>query len=173
MAGRSSCFGVISGFRSSADRKRGYVARCVSRRAPPRLFGIAAMPYGSFHGVIAVALPFVLWREGISVERIATIAAVVQAPAIWYVLWAPVVDWRFRGRTWIMLLSVTSAVVTTAALFLTSRAAIRPATVLFVIASALAQPVSSALGGLVAAVMTPPARDRTAGWSQAGILGAG
>ena len=145
----------------------------MNRGARPWLFGVAAMPYGAFNGVVAVALPFMLRRAGLPVERIAAIAATVQVPAIWYVLWAPIVDWRFRRRTWIVLLSVVTASLTAGALCLTSHAAIRAATALFVAASALAQPISSAVGGLVAAVMPVGLRDRTAGWTQAGILGAG
>lgn len=144
------------------------------RATPPAwLFGIAAMPYGSFNGIAAVALPFLLRRDGASVSRIAAIEALVQAPAIWYVLWAPVVDFGFRRRTWIVLLSAVSGTSTALALGLTSGGGWRLATVLFVIASAFNQPVSSALGALVAAVLPDGMRGRAAGWSQAGILSAG
>jgi len=137
------------------------------------LFGIVAMPYGSFNGVIAVALPYLLRRQGLAVERIAAIAALVQAPAIWYILWAPAVDFHFRRRTWIIVLSLVTAACAAAAFALASRGSIRAATMLFVLASVFCQPVSSALGGLVASVMPLAAQDRTAGFSQAGILGAG
>ena len=40
-------------------------------------------------------------------------------------------------------------------------------------ASVFSQPVSSAVGGLVAAVVPNAMRGRTGGWSQAGILGGG
>ena len=80
------------------------------------------MPYGSFNGVIAVALPYLLRKYGAPVERIASIAAIVQAPAIWYVLWAPAVDLALRRRTWIVVLSVTTATCTAAALCLTASA---------------------------------------------------
>lgn len=142
---------------------------------PPRawLFGIAAMPYGSFSGVVAIALPYLLRKSGMAVEGIASVEALVQAPSIWYVLWAPVVDIKFRRRTWIVLLSVASGVSTAAALVLTMQASFRAATVLFVVASAINQPVSSALGGLAAVVMPDDRRGRAAGWSQAGIVSAG
>jgi hypothetical protein len=131
------------------------------------------MPYGAFNGVVAVAIPYLLRRQGVSVERIAAIVALVQAPAIWYVLWAPVVDIKFRRRTWVVMLSLASAIAAATALSLTTKGLIRSATALFVVASALNQPVSSAVGGLVAAVMSPAQRGRAAGWSQAGVLGGG
>ena len=131
------------------------------------------MPYGAFNGVVAVAIPYLLRKQGISVERIATIVALVQAPAVWYVLWAPVVDMKFRRRTWIVLLGVASAGATAIALHLTTIGLIGAATGFFVLASALNQPVSSAVGGLVAAVMPTAKRGSAAGWSQAGILGGG
>ena len=128
------------------------------------------MPYGAFNGVVAVAIPYLLRRQGVTVERIASIVALVQAPAIWYVLWAPVVDIKFRRRTWIVILSLASAIAAATALRLTATGLIGTATAFFVAASALNQPVSSAIGGLVAAVMSPAQRGRAAGWSQAGIL---
>jgi len=145
------------------------------RRAPPPvwLLGVIAMPYGSFNGVVAVGLPYLLRKQGIGVDRIAAIAALVQAPAIWYVLWAPIVDIKFRRRTWIVALSIISGVATAAALRLTGAGSIRFATSIFVVASAFNQPVSSALGGLVAAVMPSGERGRAAGFTQAGVLGAG
>jgi MFS family permease len=51
--------------------------------------------------------------------------------------------------------------------------ALRSLTVLLVAASIFNQPISSALGGLVSTVMPNALRGRTAGWSQAGILGGG
>ena len=131
------------------------------------------MPYGSFSGVAAVALPYLLRREGLTVDRIASIGALVQAPAIWYVLWAPAVDIKFRRRTWIVLLGALSGAGTATALVLTTTGALRAATLLFVLASAFNQPVSSALGGLAATVIPNDRRGHAAGWSQAGILAGG
>lgn len=137
------------------------------------MFAVPSIPYGAFNGVVAVAIPYLLRRQGVSVERIAAIVALVQAPAIWYVLWAPVVDIKFRRRTWVVMLSVASGIAAGTALRLTTTGAIRAATALFVLASAFNQPVSSAVGGLVAAVMSPAHRGRAAGWSQGGVLGGG
>ena len=143
------------------------------RRPPPWLFAIAAAPYGAFNGLVALALPFVLRRHGISVDHIARIAAVVQAPTIWYFLWAPVVDVGLKRRTWVILLSTASAICCALAIGVDESSTVSRLTVLLVAASVFSQPVSSAIGGLVAAVMPNDLRGRTGGWSQAGIIAAG
>ncbi len=135
-------------------------------------FALASAPYGSFNGLVAVGLPYVLRQRGVAVERIAIIEALVQAPAIWFFLWGPVVDLGLRRRTWIVILSTASAVCAAVALGGVD-GSIRSLTTLLVIASVFAQPVSSAIGGLVATVVPNERRGRTAGWSQAGIFVAG
>ena len=139
---------------------------------PPRpwLFGIASAPYGCFNGLVTVALPYVLSQHGLSLERIATIGALVQAPTIWYFLWAPMVDIGWRRRTWVLMLSVLSAVCAAVAIGLDAAPSIVPLTVLLVAASVLNQPISSAVGALIVAVTPNAMRGHTAGWSQAGIF---
>ena len=139
----------------------------------PWLFGIFSAPYGCFNGLVAVALPYVLRNHGFAVERIAAIGAAVQAPAIWYFLWAPIVDIRLRRRTWLILLSVVSAACAAVAIGNSRSRSLHVLTVLLVTASVFNQPVSSAVGGLAAEVVPNQTRGRTGGWSQAGILGGG
>lgn len=131
------------------------------------------MPYGCFNGLVTVALPYVLRGDGISVSHIATIAAVVQIPAIWYFLWAPVVDVRLRRRTWIVVLSAASALCAGVAIGRSASPNVRSLTALLIVASVFNQPVSSAIGGLVASMVPNELRGRTAGWSQAGMLSGG
>ena len=148
------------------------VAPAGRRGARPWIFGVASIPYGAFNGVVAVALPYFLRARGVSVDQISSIGAAVQAPAIWYFLWAPVVDVGLRRRSWVVLLSVASALCTAVALGHEAGSTTR-LTTLLIVASVFNQPVSSAIGGLVADVMPNAIRGRTGGWSQAGILGGG
>jgi MFS transporter, PAT family, beta-lactamase induction signal transducer AmpG len=136
------------------------------------LFALASAPYGSFNGLIAVGLPYVLRQRGIAIEQIAIIEALVQAPSIWFFLWGPVVDLGFRRRTWIVLLSAASAAFAAAALG-GADGSVPLLTALLVIGSVFAQPVSSAIGGLVASVVPNEMRGSIAGWTQAGIFVAG
>ena len=139
----------------------------------PWRFGLIGVPYGGFYGIVTVALPFVLRHQGLSVGRIASISALVQAPTIWYFLWAPVVDVRFRRRTWVVLLSLATAVFAGLGLFFAGAASVRLATVSLFVGAALSQPIASALGGLVASTIPDESRGRAGGWSQAGMLGGG
>jgi MFS family permease len=148
-------------------------ARPSSRAPRPWLFALAAAPYGSFNGLVAVGLPYMLHQRGIPVERIAAIEAVVQAPAIWFFLWGPVVDLKLRRRTWLVLLSAATAAFVGAAFVAGAASSLRWITVSLVVASVFNQPVSSAIGGLAAAIVPEDRRGLTAGWSQAGIFGAG
>lgn len=139
----------------------------------PWLFGVFSTPYGSFTGLVGVALPYLLRRQGIAVGRIATISALVQAPTICYLLWAPAVDVGLRRRTWLLVLSVASAVCATLALWRLPIDGVGLTTAVLLLASIVTQPISSAVGGLVAAVVPNRFRGRTGGWSQAGMLTGG
>ena len=139
----------------------------------PWRFGLIGIPYGAFYGIVTVALPFLLRRQGLSINRIASIGAFVQAPAIWYFLWAPAVDVRLRRRTWVVVLSAATAVSVAFGLYFAGIGSVRLATVSLVASSILSQPISSALGGLVAETIPDALRGRAGGWSQAGMLGGG
>jgi len=136
----------------------------------PWRFALIGVPYGAFYGLVTIALPFMLRRQGLSVQRIASIGAFVQAPAIWYFLWAPIVDIRLRRRTWVLLLSAVAAVCAAFGLYFAGVGSVRLATTALVAGSALSQPISSALGGLVASTVPNALRGRASGWSQAGML---
>src|SRR5262249_359453 len=137
------------------------------------VFALGAAPYGSFNGLVAVALPYVLRRHGIPVERIAAIGASVSAPTIWYFLWAPIVDVKLRRRSWVLLLSMATAVCCAFAIAGDGAPSIKRLTALFIAASVFSQPISSAIGGLVGTVVPNELRGRTGGWTQAGIVGGG
>ena len=143
------------------------------RPPPPWLFAIASLPYGVFNGLIALALPYLMRRHGVSVERIASVVAIIQAPAIWYFLWAPIIDLRYRRRTWVLMLSAASGICVAVALGLDFATRLGPVTLVLLLGSVISQPISSALGGLVAAVTPRALRGRTSGWGQAGALGGG
>jgi PAT family beta-lactamase induction signal transducer AmpG len=139
----------------------------------PWRFGLASLPYGIFNGILVLSLPYLLRSHGVPVQRIASIGAVVQAPAIWYFLWAPVVDLGLRRRTWIMLLAIASGGCASLALGLDMTTALGTVTALLVAGSIINQPITSALGGLVSEVVPDELRGRTAGWGQAGMLAGG
>ena len=143
------------------------------RPAPPWLFGITNLPYGVYSGFIATAMPYLLRDAGLAVDRIADISALALAPAVWYFLWAPVVDVGIRRRTWLILSSGLSAACLWAALHQPLPSRVAGFTVLVVAGSILNMLVSASNGGLMAVTIADQQRGRAAGFNQAGNVGGG
>jgi PAT family beta-lactamase induction signal transducer AmpG len=143
------------------------------RQAPPWLFGITNLPYGVYTGFIATAMPYLLRNAGLPVDRIADISALALAPAVWYFLWAPVVDVGFRRRTWLIFSSGVSAACLWAALHQPLPSRVGAFTVMVVAGSILNMLVSAANGGLMAVTISDNQRGRAAGFNQAGNVGGG
>jgi PAT family beta-lactamase induction signal transducer AmpG len=143
------------------------------RRPAPWLFGITNLPYGVYSGFITTAMPYLLRNAGLPVDRIADVSALALAPAVWYFLWAPVVDTGFRRRTWLILASAMSAACLWAALRQPLASRLAAFTVLVVAGSILNMLVSASNGGLMAVTIRDHQRGRAAGWNQAGNVGGG
>jgi MFS family permease len=118
-------------------------------------------------------MPYLLRNAGLPVDRIAEISALALAPAIWYFLWAPVVDVGFRRRTWLILSSGMSAACLWAALLQPLPSRVVAFAVLVVAGSILNMLVSAANGGLMAVTIPDHQRGRAGGWYQAGNVGGG
>jgi MFS family permease len=118
-------------------------------------------------------MPYLLRNAGLPVDRIADISALALAPAVWYFLWAPVVDLGFRRRTWLILSSGASAACLWAALHQPLPSRVAAFTVLVVAGSILNMLVSASNGGLMAMTIPDQQRGRAAGFNQAGNVGGG
>jgi len=81
------------------------------------------------------------------------------------------VAYRLFSMAALLALSLATAIL--AAVAIGQDARIGLVVILLTIASAFNQPISSAIGGLVASLVPNRMRGRTAGWSQAGVLGGG
>ncbi len=142
-------------------------------RPAPWLFGITNLPYGVYGGFIATAMPYLLRNAGVAVDRIADVSALALAPAVWYFLWAPVVDTGFRRRTWLIVSSTLSAACLWAALQQPLPSRLATFTILVVAGSILNMLVSASNGGLMAVTIPDAQRGRAGGWYQAGNVGGG
>jgi PAT family beta-lactamase induction signal transducer AmpG len=149
------------------------MTRAPERRPAPWLFGITNLPYGVYSGFITTAMPYLLRNAGLPVDRIADVSALALAPAVWYFLWAPVVDTGFRRRTWLILASAMSAACLWAALRQPLASRLAAFTVLVVAGSILNMLVSASNGGLMAVTIPDHQRGRAGGWYQAGNVGGG
>lgn len=143
------------------------------RHPAPWLFGITVLPYGIYYGFISTSMPYMLRSAGIGVDHIAGISALALSPAVWYFLWAPIVDIGLRRRSWLMLTAALSAVCLCAAMRLPLGSQLNSFVALVIAGSALSTVVGAANGGLMAATLDDSRRGQASGWFQAGYTGGG
>ncbi|MBV9504940.1 MAG: hypothetical protein JO323_08040 [Acidobacteriia bacterium] len=140
---------------------------------PPWLFLVLILPGGIFAGFTSTPLPFLLSRQGVSVERIAAISSLLQLPNIFYFLWAPLVDMRLRRRTWLVLAAFLSAVAIAVAIPLIGPQRVVLVTGLLLAGLVVNDLVTAAQGGLMVSSLAPAGQAKASGWTQAGNLGGG
>src|SRR5581483_2244561 len=84
---------------------------------PPWLIGMGTLTFGFVAGFIVTALPFLLARAGVSVDRIATVSATAMSPTFWAFLVTPLVDVGFTRRFYAFAFATAAAVNLAAALW--------------------------------------------------------
>jgi MFS transporter, PAT family, beta-lactamase induction signal transducer AmpG len=145
----------------------------VRGRAPTWIFGITAIPYGVCGGFISTLLPYFFREAGISVESIGWFATATMVPSFLNFLYAPVVDLGLRRRSWLILMSVLSALCLCAALMLELPRQANLFVVFTFAGQLLNGLVGSCNGGLMATTLDNHERGKAAGWLNAGNLGGG
>lgn len=81
------------------------------RRNPPVwVMGLSNAPFGLVGGFVVVTLPQILAEQGVSGGHIAAITAAILSPSFWAFLFAPMLDVRFRRRTYALLFGLLTAV---------------------------------------------------------------
>jgi hypothetical protein len=144
------------------------------RRWPvPWVFSLLILPLGMIVGLNFTALPFLLTKAGLSVDRIATISSIINLPGVLGLIVSPIVDIKLRRRTWLAigtfgtaiaaciyfpLIGATHAVLMTALIFASGM-------VTFL--------VVAACGGLMVRILSLPDQPKAAAWTQVGVLGGG
>lgn len=137
------------------------------------MFSLLILPLGIAVGFKFTPLPFLLAQAGVPVYRIATIASIVHLPAVLVFLWAPLVDTRFRRRTWLVAGAVGSALGFSIAFPLIGATHLQLVTVLILAAGIGDSLVSASCGGLLVRTLSVPAQAKASAWLQAGQLGGG
>jgi MFS family permease len=74
------------------------------------LFALMAIPYGLSNAIIVVIIPYRMRAAGYSVETIGVLFSILMAPTYLQFLYAPLADWRFSKKTWLVLSALASAV---------------------------------------------------------------
>ena len=144
-----------------------------SRLAPAWLIGMATLPFGLVAGFTVTALPFLLTKVGISVDRVAGVSAVVMSPTFWAFLVTPIVDAGLTRRTWAVLMALLSACCVGTALWNLSPVKLELFTVLLLAGELAIVLYGSALGGWQAGFLPDSMRGKVSGWSNAANLGGG
>ena len=140
--------------------------------APNRFLWIV-LPYAIYIGFTTNgAVSLLLRRVGMPVDQVANAIALLGIPSSIYFLWSPLADLWISRRVWHFLATVGSG----AALAFGSFALYRNpqlAVWIFFFGMIFCMLISSAYGGLIAAMLTPGSRTRAAAWAQASNLGGG
>lgn len=131
------------------------------------------LSFGLVAGFVITALPFLLSRAGVSVDRIASVSAVAMSPTFWAFLLTPIIDTGLTRRAWAFALILFSAVSLAAALWFFSPQRLGLFTALVLIAELAIVLQGNAVGGWVAEFVTDSQRGKVGGWTNAANLGGG
>jgi len=107
------------------------------------------------------------------VDRIASISSIVNLPGVIGFLFAPVVDIKFRRRTWLVLASLGTALSACLYFPLIGASHLVLMTAIILAGGLIAFLVSAACGGLIVKTLSESAQSKAAAWIMAGQLGGG
>jgi MFS family permease len=139
--------------------------------APTWLYGITTLPFGVASGFSGIAMPFLLRKAGLSVDRIAEITALCLVPSSYQFLWAPILDLGPRRKRWLVALAAIGSACFFFALLLPIATQLSAFITLAVAGQALVGLTGSCNGGLMATTLPDNVRGSAGGWSNAGNLG--
>jgi len=140
----------------------------------PWLFSLLILPLGIVVvGFNFTALPLLLAQAGVSVDRIASISSIINLPGVLGFLVAPVVDIKFRRRTWLAIATFATALSVCLYFPLIDASHLTLMTVLILFGGFVTFLVSAACGGLIVKTLPMLAQSKAAAWIMAGQLGGG
>jgi PAT family beta-lactamase induction signal transducer AmpG len=137
---------------------------------PLWLFSLVLLA-GSVGPFVLVAMPFLLRREGISVEVISRISAVAMSPFMLMFLWSPVVDVILSRRNWIIVGNLLAAVFLYLGILLPRPQYLGLFTAMLFMGNMAISIYAIALNGLMAVLVPEEARGKGAAWFQIGNFG--
>jgi MFS family permease len=134
---------------------------------------MGTLTFGLVAGFMVTALPFLLTKAGISVDRIATVSAAAMSPMFWAFLLTPIVDAGFTRRTYAFSLGIVSAVSLAAALWLFSPDRLFLFTAFALLGELAVALQGSAVSGWTTEFLTDAQRGQVGGWMNVANLGGG
>ena len=140
---------------------------------PPWLIGMGTLTFGLVAGFVITALPFLLAKAGISVDRIATVSATAMSPTFWAFLVTPIVDVGFSRRAYAFALGIASAASLGVALWLLAPDRLTLFTALVLLAELAVVLQGSAVTGWTSEFVPDTQRGQVGGWINVANLGGG
>lgn len=144
------------------------------RRWPaPWVFSLLILPLGMLFGLNYTALPFLLAKDGLSVDRIATISSIINLPGVLGLIVSPIVDVKLRRRTWLAIATFGTAIAACVYFPLIGASHTALMTALIFAGGMVTFLVLAACGGLIVRILSSADQPKAAAWTQVGILGGG
>lgn len=135
--------------------------------------GLALFPFGLVVGFTITALPFLLTRQGIPLDRVASTSAVVMSPTFWGWLVCPVLDTGLTRRAYCWLTACIGAGCIALALGVLSAGRLEVAAALLLLAELAMVMFGNAVNGWMAEFVPDKMRGSVAGWTNVANLGGG
>jgi MFS family permease len=146
----------------------------IQRRWPaPWVFSLLILPLGMIYGFDVTALPFLLAKAGVPVDRIASVSAIAGLPGVLGLFIAPIVDIKLRRRTWLAIGIFGTAIAACIYFPLIGASHVVLMTALIFGGGMVTFLVMAACGGMMLRMLTSANQSKAAAWTQVGILGGG
>src|SRR5262250_2571649 len=146
----------------------------IQRRWPaPWIFSLHILPLGMIYGFNFTALPFLLAKAGVPVDRIASVSAINLFTGVLGLLTAPLVDIKLRRRTWLAVGTFGTAIAACIYFPLIGASHALLMSVLIFAGGMVTFLVVAACGGLMVRIPSLTDQPKAAAWTQVGVLGGG
>lgn len=146
----------------------------IQRRWPaPWVFSLLILPLGMIVGLNYTALPFLLTKAGLSVDRIATVSSIINLPGVLGLIVSPIVDIKLRRRTWLAIGTFGTAISACVYFPLIGVSHTVLMTALIFAGGMVTFLVVAACGGLMVRILSLTDQPKAAAWTQVGVLGGG
>lgn len=144
------------------------------RRWPaPWVFSLLILPLGMIVGLNYTALPFLLAKAGLTVDRIATLSAIINLPSVTGLILSPLVDVKLRRRTWLAIATFGTAIAACIYFPLLGASHVFLMAGLMFAGGMVTQLVGAAGGGLMVRMLSSADQPKAGAWNMAGALGGG
>src|SRR6516225_11128681 len=136
------------------------------RRWPaPWVFSLLILPLGMIVGLNYTALPFLLAKAGLSVDRIASISSIINLPGVTGLIVSPIVDIKLRRRTWLAIGTFGTAIAACVYFPLIGASHTLLMTALIFAGGMVTQLVGAAQGGLMVRTLSLTDQPKAGAWT--------